>query len=458
MTYNSASYTQGSWHIPPAPTAAMAVTSMVFNVLFTGALTMQLVWALCVHPRPRTRIEWAMHIAAACQLMSIVATTIGGVAPAGSAWPPPPSSLAGGKGSGNQRSLARTLSLAVVLVTQYIALALVMVISLRRARAVAVVAPRAAHRVVPALAFAVLLVTFVSRALNLLVTAVDLDDKLGSVSDGDVWVATSILWSVASQLAAAFVMVSEGYITSVIARCRKTTTGGYRERPVSRLASDAGIIARAAHAVLGRWPKSTSTRVRLYYSALICGMFLANAVLTFVGMFGTFRFAPFLMSGWSLVLIRIYEFRSELMAPVLPSAPTRPSTVPLLGAADPTARRDHQLLQLSPGRSTQASSSRIATSYLVRPCGVPGRFELLHVVPSLATPVPVIVNTHAMDVVAPQSRHSARSYRRRSDSSDDEDTNNVEEDAHGDATQLDDAGGGGGGYTRGLPASAPAIG
>ncbi|KAI9220196.1 hypothetical protein BC828DRAFT_384117, partial [Blastocladiella britannica] len=288
---NELSANIGPWHEPPRPGAGLAVMQAVLTNIFGGALLLQWAWALCLNPRPRTIFEWAMHAAAFSQLVVIALADVLTAQPKSYPWPPPPNADPKTIFNGFE---AYPLAATVASVLQFVTLLLIVGISYRRARAIELVSPRAARYVAPALSVALILFTFLSRIANRVVSShIVQDGRLPTRALTFLLLAQALFRTLSYQLAAFFALFSEGYVTNVIAQCRKSSAG-LRRRHSTQDGSRSWFVR-----VCGRWrgPRSTAGRLRFFFSALICAMFFSNGVLTMLHSLGVIDFMPFFIPG-----------------------------------------------------------------------------------------------------------------------------------------------------------------
>ncbi|KAI9220195.1 hypothetical protein BC828DRAFT_439065 [Blastocladiella britannica] len=345
------------WKVPPPTSAALAVMSTFLTPLFAGALLLQLAWALCRHPRPR-KMEWALHIAAGSQLFILLLSVLGARTRENVVWPPDPNAPLSGVAPAFTTA-TQVVVLSVFLAIEYMAMMLTVLIMYHRAQAIALVSPIAANWVAPILSVAVAVSHLLSFVYVVVLVAMN-PATLTDTQVAELWAGISILWAIASQLSAVLAFFSEGYVTSVIAKLR-TASQSQRRRQKRRGCGGS----------------------RLIYAALTCVMFLANAVLTLVGLFGVLKWSsPFAMPGWVLILVRIYEFRSELLRP--PTILVSP-----VHTMQPPARRSTRDTACAPNNGTQTSAmpwdpSRSSTS-IARYLAVADRQRLLQAAPTLVS-------------------------------------------------------------------------
>ncbi|ORZ40418.1 hypothetical protein BCR44DRAFT_1425004 [Catenaria anguillulae PL171] len=186
-------------------------------------------------------------------------------------------------------------------------------ICLKRAQAIWVVAPRTSNLIAPIVSVAMVGAAVSARIAG---TLSELNGLSRTPDPASLFSAQQFLRALVNFTAAAFALFSEGYVTSIIVR--------FRRRSATNRRASAASSGVGKHTWWPAWlaiPTSSADRMRLAYAVLICLTFLTQAGLQIAVMLRLTRFAPFHAMGWSLILIRIIEFRSELLASVLVHQP-----------------------------------------------------------------------------------------------------------------------------------------
>ncbi|ORZ35889.1 hypothetical protein BCR44DRAFT_41931 [Catenaria anguillulae PL171] len=270
----------------------LSIASTMVPMSLTGALGLSIVWSLCINPRPRYGCELALVVAGCSQFISLFVTSSVAMIIAS-----PPRTVSTTTNVA-MRMIANWTHLLAVVVTTYICY--------RRAQAIWVASPRAAQYVAPVVSLGVVTAAIASRVTG----TINEIGLLNGITTEDPWLfsAQQFTRAYVNFTAGVFALFSEAYVTMVIAQFRlgSATAGpsssSFESRNPGKLLSSKALLRN---------------RVRLAYAVLICTTFLVQSGLQVATMLRVNRFAPFHSMGWSLVIIRIFEFRSELLSPTL---------------------------------------------------------------------------------------------------------------------------------------------
>ncbi|KAI9183972.1 hypothetical protein H9P43_003025 [Blastocladiella emersonii ATCC 22665] len=268
---------------PPVTPYAISA-SVTAGTAFGGALLLSMVSALCASPRPRTRLEGALHVAALCQLVAI------GINVQLNYYLPGDPTLA---------FALRTTSNWC----QFIAMVFATFICYRRAAAIRVYSPIAANWVAPAL---LVILVLASVAVRVAGTLSELNLLAGVRDPPALFQAQQIARATVNFGSAVHALFSELYVTSVIARFREGSTGGGRGSR-SKRARRSAVVAH---------------RVRIAFAIIITTTFLAQSTFLTLVLYRITTFAALYATGWTMVLVRIYQFKSELASTTTPSVPS----------------------------------------------------------------------------------------------------------------------------------------
>ncbi|ORZ40312.1 hypothetical protein BCR44DRAFT_1424809, partial [Catenaria anguillulae PL171] len=128
-----------------------------------------------------------------------------------------------------------------------------------------------------------------------------------------MWIR-QVMRSVLNASAAVYMMFMEGVVT-VLIFWLISWRGGIKAPTICAAGEQLGVtqVETAGSTTLRKWYLcSPSARLRIIFSALISLVFVAQAILQVLNIWGIMAFAPFWTVGWSLFFIRLFEFRIEL--------------------------------------------------------------------------------------------------------------------------------------------------